>query len=176
MRSDPTNNTKLIGGIVLIVLGLIFFAMTQGILNLSWGGLWPIFLVLVGIVGLARAFETGSPTRRAGAVMGSSIVLLMGAFFFATTLGLLDWSDHQALWPVYPLIVGIALLAGYFASGRERTNFLTGGLIVSAASLVFLFFSLTSTSYSTLGRLWPLFLIAAGILLVVQQRRPARRS
>lgn len=174
MSSDSTNSAKLIGGILLIVLGLIFFGMTQGLLNVSWGALWPIFLVVGGIVGLTRAFETDSPTRRAGAVLGSSIVLLMGAFFFATTLGLLAWDDHKALWPVYPLIVGIALLAGYFASGRVRANFLTAGLVVSAASLVFLVLSLTSTSYSTLGRLWPLFLIAVGIMLVVQQRRPAR--
>ena len=46
--------------------------------------------------------------RRAGLVIGGTIPLLVGAFFFATTIGILSWEDQGRLWPVYLLIVGVA--------------------------------------------------------------------
>src|SRR5437868_1840728 len=122
MDSKQYNYGGVISGAVLIVLGLVFLAATQGFLDLDWGNIWPVLPMLAGAAILAQAFLTDDKKRRAGLWLGGTIPLLVGAFFFATTTGILSWSDQGTLWPVYPLIVGVAFFAAYFASGREQAG------------------------------------------------------
>jgi cell wall-active antibiotic response 4TMS protein YvqF len=148
----------------------VFLAATQGFLNLDWGNIWPVFLMLIGAGGLAQALLTEDRNRRAGMVLGSTIPLLLGAFFFANTTGVLSWSDQGMLWPVYPLILGVAFFAAYFASGREQAGYLVPGTILSLVGVVFLGITLTGTSYDSIGKVWPIFLIIAGVLLLIWPR------
>src|SRR5438105_1092480 len=116
MNTKQYTNNNIAGGILLIALGLIFFAATQGVLNLDWGNIWPAFVMLPGVIGIGQAFAVQDSKRRAGQVFGSAILILLGAYFFATTMGVLSWG----LWPIYPLIVGVAFLAAYITSGFEE--------------------------------------------------------
>lgn len=169
-------NSSVAGGLALIVLGLILFAVTQGMFEISLGNLWPAFLVLAGALALVRAYTVPDPGARAAMVLGGTILLLLGAFFFATTLGLISWGDHGTLWPIYPLIVGVAFFAGYFASGRQLTAFLIPGGILAFLALVFLGIMLAGSSFAVIGRLWPLFLIIGGVLLLVMPRMSVKRE
>lgn len=163
------NNSSMIGGIVLIVLGLIFFAATQGAFSLDWGNIWPAFVILAGVVMLARAFSTANPVERSGSAIGGTLVTLLGALFFATTFGVISWG----LWPVYPLIVAAALLAGYFASARENSRLLVPAAVLALVGIVFLGLDITGAGYRAIGQLWPIFLIIAGVLVLAQgSRRP----
>jgi hypothetical protein len=170
MDTKENNYGGAIGGAILIVLGLVFLAATQGFFSLDWGTIWPLFPMLAGAAGLAQAFLVEDRNRPAGLVLGGMIPLLVGAFFFATTMGLISWSDQGTLWPVYPLIVGVAFFAAYFVSGREQPAYLVPGAILSLVALVFLGIMLTGSSYSLIGRFWPLFLIIAGVLLLIAPR------
>ncbi|HEY0070227.1 MAG TPA: hypothetical protein VGE04_09695 [Chloroflexia bacterium] len=169
-------NISMVGGLVLIVLGVILFAVTQGAFNLNWGNIWPPLIMLAGVVILVRAFRARDAGARSGMVLGGTILLLLGAFFFATTVGLISWGDQGALWPMYPLIVGVAFFAAYFASGRETSAYLVPGVILTLVAVVFLGIILSGSSYAILGRLWPIFLVIGGVLLLVMPRVALKRS
>jgi hypothetical protein len=166
METRTQNYASMVGGIVLILLGIIFFAVTQGAFDLNWGSIWPIFPMLAGLGLIMLGFTTESPQSRGALVFSGSIPLLVGAFFFATTTGIFSRGDQGTLWPVYPLIVGVAFFAGYLASGMRNVYFLIPGAMLVLVSLVFFAVTLTD-SYDLLGKLWPIFLIAAGVLILV---------
>lgn len=170
MDTRNYRNGSMIVGVLLIVLGVVFFAVTQGAFGISWENMWPLFPALFGLVVLALAFTAHSPTSRALLVAGGTIPFLIGLFFFATTTGVLSWEDQGILWPVYPLIVGVACIAAYFASDREQPWYLWPGGICALVGAAFLTITLTGTPYSYFDKIWPLFLILAGVLLMVVPR------
>ncbi|MFL5732773.1 MAG: LiaI-LiaF-like domain-containing protein [Chloroflexia bacterium] len=170
METKQNNYGGVMGGAILIVLGLIFLAATQGFLNLDWGNIWPLFLILAGAATLSQAIMTTGPRRRAGLVFGGTIPFLLGVFFLATITGLLSWSDQAVLWPIYPLIVGVAFLAAYFTSGREQSAYLLPGSIITLIALLFLGITLTGIGFSYIATIWPVFLIVAGLLILMGPR------
>jgi len=163
----------MVGGLVLIALGLAFFAATHGVFNLDWGNIWPVFLIISGAATLIQALNTPDPHKRGNTVVGATGLLLLGAFFLATTTGLLSWADQGTLWPIYPTIIGLSLFAGYFASGMIESKNLIPATILTLAGLVFLGVTLVG-SYDLIGKFWPIFLIIAGIIMLIAPR--ARRA
>jgi hypothetical protein len=170
MESRYYRNGSVISGVMLIMLGLIFFAATQGAFGLDWGNMWPLFPALAGLAMLVMALVADNPKARVGWVLPGTIALLMGGFFVATTSGILSWSDQAVLWPIYPLVVGVAFLAAYVASGFREPGYLIPGAIISLAGLAFLGIMLTGTSYAYIGQIWPIFLILAGVLILILPR------
>jgi hypothetical protein len=160
-------------GVLLIILGLVFLAFTQNLFGLQWsdvGDFWPVFPIIGGLFVLVPALAATSSHARGAMVFAGAIPVLVGLFFFSITLGVFSWGDLSFLWPVYPLIVGVAFLAGYAASGFKHTYYLIPGLVVSAVALVL--FAMTATgSYDLLGKLWPVFLIIAGLLMLIPRTR-----
>jgi hypothetical protein len=161
------------GGVLLIILGLVFLAFTQNLFGLQWsdvGDFWPVFPIIGGLIVLLPALAATSSHARGAIVFAGTIPVLVGLFFLSITLGVFSWADHSFLWPVYPLIVGVSFLAGYAVSGFKHNYYLIPGLIVSAVALVF--FAMTATgSYDLLGKLWPIFLIVAGLLMLIPRAR-----
>ena len=66
MQTRQVSNGATVAGIVLIVLGLVFFVVTQGAFDLNWSNIWPIFPMLVGGGMLTMAFSADSNAARAG--------------------------------------------------------------------------------------------------------------
>ncbi|HYO49607.1 MAG TPA: DUF5668 domain-containing protein [Chloroflexia bacterium] len=167
-------NSYMMAGVVLILLGLIFFAAKQGTFNLNWGTIWPAFPMLAGVLVLVQSATTGDANRRAGMVMGGMIPLLIGVFFFTFTLGLFSWGDMATLWPMFPLIVGVAFFARNLASDREENNFLLPGAILTGVAMVLLAVLQLGGPYGVTAKLWPIFLIIAGVLMLVPGLRKSR--
>jgi len=170
MDTNNYRNGSLIGGLALIVLGVIFFAAEQGAFGFNWGTIWPAFIILAGLAMLAMALIADNPRARAGWVLPGTIALLLGGFFLATTGGILSWSDQGTLWPIYPLSVGLGFLAAYLASGFTMPGFLIPGVILSIVGMVFLGISWAGASYDYIGKIWPIFLILAGALILILPR------
>jgi hypothetical protein len=156
------NQGNITGGIVLIALGLVFLAATQGFLNVNWGTIWPAFVVLAGVLGLTGLPYANTPAKRGAIVQGSTLPILLGIYFFAALNGWLSW----ALWPVYPLAIGVAFFAGYAASGFREIRFILPGTILTLTGLAFGAIVLTG-QYDLLGKIWPVLLILAGIAALV---------
>jgi hypothetical protein len=167
VASRQRNNSSIALGVSLIVVGLVFFAVTQGMFGLDWGNIWPVFPMLGGLLLLIFASSLRDRGRRAGLVLAGTIPLLLGMFFLATTMGIVSWSDQGVLWPIYPLIAGLACFAAYIASEREQSGYLIPGAVLSLVGIVFLVILLTSATGSYIARLWPLALIIAGVVVLV---------
>jgi hypothetical protein len=178
MTINRTSNSRLVLGTVLIILGLLAFIGTLGIWNfdrlfnwIDWNIVWPAAMILLGLAILSGTFLTPGGRPHPGSATFGTIVTLLGIFFLATTLGYLSWSDQGVLWPIYPLVVGIGLLVGYFTAQREQPGYLVGGLVTGTIGLAFLAVSVTN-SYQYMSMIWPLALILGGVLLLAVRPRP----
>jgi hypothetical protein len=47
-KSEPNNKRKIIPGIILVTLGLIFLLNNYGFAQIDIGRLWPLFLIIPG--------------------------------------------------------------------------------------------------------------------------------
>ena len=160
-------------GVLLILLGLVFFVVTQGAFDLNWRTAWPIFPMVAGVFLLVLAFLSPEPWRRSSLVLAGTVPLLVGLFFFSRTTGFVT-DEMSKLWPVFPLIVGAAFFAAYLASeGRARYYLVPAG-ILAVVGLVFGAILWTGGSYSILGQIWPVFLIIAGVLLLFGNMRRSK--
>jgi hypothetical protein len=152
------------------VLGLIMLATTQGVISFDWGVIWPLFPMLAGLFLLAMSLRSSSPAGRSALVLAGTIPLLLGVFFYSLTLGIFPWSDMGNLWPIFPLIVGLAFFAAYLAGGREQGYYLIPGSALVIIAVTFLTIIQVGGSNSAIGKLWPIFMVMAGVLLLVIPR------
>lgn len=114
--SDESENppARLVGALVLIALGVLFFLSEFDVLDLS-GNWWAIFILAPGLYLLWRAYQTYSETGAlAGQVAsqagGGAVLLVIGLIFLFD----LDWGRF---WPLILIVVGVAALLG---AGRGR--------------------------------------------------------
>jgi len=152
-------------GMVLIGVGLWFTIDTFLVPLPGPDRLWPFAMVLFGLATLGSFLLGGMGDP--GRVFPGMASLLIGGFFLLITLGPLDWDQMNALWPVFPMLGGVAFFWTWLAHfGREN------GLLVPAAlgigtGVIGLFFTLTPLGPGVVAVAWPLILIGAGILMVV---------
>lgn len=108
----------------------------------------------------------GAHTNR---ILGTALVA-SGLFMLLSELGLtpLGW-----LWPLILLLIGGAILYGYYRERDDSGKVFSGVTVV----LIALFFVLVQMDALLIGRHWPFFLLAPGIgLLVMAQIDEQRRD
>ena len=152
------------GGLIIIAIGVWFLMSSLGVNLPNIGNLWPVFPTLGGFAFLA-AYLFGNE-KDSGFLIPGVGGFLTGLFFFLFTFGIYEWGEMSRLWPVFPLIGGIAFLAMFMA---ERD----GGLLVPAfggigVGIVGLLFTMTGLSLAWLSTYWPVILIILGIIVLVQ--------
>lgn len=161
-----------------MALGLWFFAQRLGVDLPPLYNLWPALPFAIGAGGLL-SFVSGR-RRSPAAIWNGVAFVLVGAFFFGFTLGPLQWSQMQDLWPVLPMIAGVAFLATWMAGGCKDTGLLVPsvlGLAVGAVGLGWTLELLQNWLLPAVEFGWPLLLIALGLALVVRSfLRPASES
>ena len=103
-------NGPWIGGVILIVLGVIFLLQNFGFpLPQNW---WAVFILIPAAAAFNGAWQTyrrkGQVTAgvSAAAISGTILTLLAVAFFFNF--------DFGKYWPVILILLGIAALSGGF--------------------------------------------------------------
>lgn len=155
---------SMLGGLVIIGIGIWFLMASLGVDLPSIGNMWPIFPTLGGMAFLV-AYLTGKE-KDSGFLIPGVGGFLIGLFFFLFTFGVYEWAEMDRLWPVFPLIGGIAFLAMYLVE-RE------GGLLVPAiggigVGIVGLFFTMSGLSLAWLGTYWPVILIIVGLIVLAK--------
>lgn len=150
-------NKSLVTGIVLIVIGGVF--LLPGFTDLTLRDLWPVLMLAPGIL-----FFLGflADRKSYGLLMPGAILTTYGLVFFYCTIS--GWSSMQVLWPFYLVGPGIGFFLMYHF-GRKETALLVPGTILTLLGLIFI---LRSTDYDYL---WPVVIIIAGAVLILNSRR-----
>ncbi|SUY47902.1 membrane protein [Clostridium putrefaciens] len=103
-------------GIILILLGLsalinrIFF-----IDILSFRNLWPLLLLIPGILFEVKYFET---RKDPGTLVPGGILTTLGTLFLIENVS--SFHMKKYIWPLYPLSVAIGLFQLYWFGNREK--------------------------------------------------------
>ena len=123
--NSSRGNVRLIIGSVLIVLGGLLLLSNTDVINLDWGWdfirtWWPIILIAWGLWELVSG---GFRFR-----MWPVVLLLLGIGFQLSALDLWEW-DFSVVWPVFIVIVGLAILLRR-RGRRERHRRRASGLVV----------------------------------------------
>jgi hypothetical protein len=103
----------LTGGLILILLGVLFYYSTIGTTAINYGNFWQYFLIGVGAIlilqGMIRYAEHGRPYI--GSFIGGAVLIVIGYAFVS--------SNNFNLWPLILVVLGIAAIASAFASRRR---------------------------------------------------------
>lgn len=169
-----------LGAFILIALGLWFLAQNLHVPLPGLGAMWPILLVLGGLLALG-VYLTGR-THDPGQVFIGVAAPLLGVFFFLFTLNVrlplpglhesgVTWGDMGRLWPAFPLIGGLAILAQFAVDPRrDWGNFVLGvlAIVVGAVAFPFTLGLWPGELGTTLLNLWPVLLIVLGLAALLQ--------
>lgn len=109
------HNEKLVPGMVLVGLGFIFLFQSFGVLSVGWGKIWPLFILVPGVVMIVNAWreyaQDGDFDR--GQAFGGVMAILVGTIFFFD----LDWGK---VWPLFLIIPGLGMLLGWLGDDEEE--------------------------------------------------------
>ena len=157
-EEEVMNKFPNILGIVLLLMGIILLLSNFGFIEISWKHLWPLFLLVPGIL-----FEFGFFIYRkdAGLLVPGGILTTYGLLFLANTI--YGWQLMGYLWPVFLLGVAIGLFQLYLFGERENGLLIPVG-ILTALSLFFLITHLVNINFKIIAGIIFIF-IGLGIIL-----------
>ncbi len=99
----------------------------------------------------------------------AGVILLVIGLWAALDVLDLDLPDLEETWPAIPTFGGLVLIAGYLLGRRRQDRWMlipgTGCLL---AGCFFFLLTLGPFYWDDMGRLWPFFVAAAGLVFVVR--------
>ena len=108
----------LTGGLILILLGVLFYLAQNSLVTITWSNWWAYFLFGLGIIvviqGFVRYTQGGYFT---GSVIGGGALMAIGLAFISGSI--------PEFWPLILIALGIVAIALAFA-GRRRTEVPSG--------------------------------------------------
>lgn len=104
-RSHRHGFSAVFAGLLLILLGVLLFLASQGIV--SWDKWWQLFLIGLGVILLIDVFLRYSQDKARGFPMGriiaAIVLIVIGVVFIISAV---NW------WPLVLVVVGVAILIG----------------------------------------------------------------
>ncbi|MGE5530478.1 MAG: LiaI-LiaF-like domain-containing protein [Patescibacteria group bacterium] len=161
------HSARLVFGVVLILLGVIFLLPNLDLPLFGWGNIWPFFIILGGL-----AFLLGwvlSPGHDEGLAFVGTGTLLVGVFLALFAWDILSWWEMGKWWPGFPLIGGLAFLALWAAGRAEDPGVLVpalGGIAIGGVAFLFTF---GLVGLEIAARWWPLLIMALGVAILASR-------
>jgi len=154
-------------GFSLMLLGLTFLlGFVAGVSR------FPVFLSFLFLVA-GSLFSTLAIklNKRPSYIFFASFFFMVGFFVFFTALGIIPRFFFFRAWPLIAVFSGLALLpTGWCHYGAFRSNFVVPScafLLLGSTLLIFSFRLVTFSFKQFILNWWPLFIILAGIILVI---------
>jgi hypothetical protein len=160
------SRTRLIGGLILVLLGGWLLALQivpglESIIDLEFS--WPLLVIAFGVILLIFGLLTSAP----GMAVPACIVGGIGALlYYQNTTG--DWTSWAYAWALIPGFAGVgSILAGILGENPRRSIRDGLNMIVFSAILFVVFGSLFG-GLNLLGDYWPALLILLGVWILIQ--------
>jgi hypothetical protein len=101
------------GGLVLVLLGVLFYLAQTNYITITWSNWWEYFIIGLGFILIIQGLvRWGSRGRMyTGSFIGGAVLIVVGAVFVSEA--------NIELWPLILVVIGIAVVASAF-TGRRR--------------------------------------------------------
>ena len=114
--------------------------------------------------------------RRRGSFIPGLILILIGGWFLAANLGV-RLPDLSALWPIFPLVGGLAAIFDYFRGGRHDSGKIFVGVAAVGVGVFFFMFTLGRLEWAQMSNYWPVFVLIGSAAFFAQWLvDPSRRG
>ena len=156
----------IIPGLLLVLLGAYLLAQNLNVPLPGLDALWPVFPLIFGLAFVTQFFLGGRTDD--GLIFVGVAGTLVGAFFFAFTLGRLSWGQMGTYWPIFVLIGGVAFLAQWLVRPAQRGMLVPAflALIVGLVALALNLRLVNAALAEQLSKLWPVLLILGGLAVL----------
>ncbi len=177
---DTKKRTSLVGGIILIVLGIVF-AITQ-IIPFEKGQFWPFYIIGAGVLLFVLGAFLGAPDMAIPAciVAGIGGILYWQASQFNAIPNI--YASWAYVWALIPGFVAIGMaLAALMGAHKRYSLFDIIDTLLTSLVLFMIFFAIFGPMFGhTLGFLgpyWPLLIAGAGVIILIRGfMRPRKES
>lgn len=162
---DRRNRSQLGVGVLLVLLGVWFFAVRQVPALRAWSDLqfeWPFYVIGAGALILVIGLVTGAPAM---SIPASIVAGIGGILYYQNRSG--DWDSWSFLWTLIPGFVGVgSILTGVFGENTRR-NLVHGLNLVVISAVLFLVFAGLMRRLNILGPYGPaVVLILMGLYVI----------
>ena len=159
-------NKNLVLGILVLIVGGVLLIWRMGSLP-SFQALWPLPVLLLGLVFLYRVFLSGKSRRY---ILPGMVLSLAGLFFLLQDT-VLPQRSLAKVWPAFMFIIGLSLLPyGFVKKGNARTAIVIPAFGLIGLGFIFFPFSLGWVKESFTDFVltwWPGLLLLTGGLLIL---------
>lgn len=154
--------TNLVGGIILILLGLLFLAREIAPQYFQFWE-WPFFIIGLGVVFFIWAIVSGTGGL---AVPGAILSGIGGIFYYQNMSG--DWESWSYIWSLIPAFVGVGVMIGGLIDKNYKDAFSGGLTLIVISAILFLVFGSAFGLDLEFTQYWPVLLIALGLISLVR--------
>ncbi len=149
-------------GLFLLFIGVLLILSNFGVIEIIWENLWPLFLLIPGIVFELSYFIS---RKDAGLLVPGGILITYGLLFLVNVI--YGWRLMEYLWPIFPLGVAIGLFQLFLFGGREK------GLLIPVGILgdISLFFLINKLFFIDFGLLAGIVLVVIGIWIIFKKAK-----
>jgi hypothetical protein len=159
------NRTQLALGVLLVLLGLWFFAVRQLPALKAWTEVefaWPFYVIGAGAIILLIGLLTGAPAM---AVPACIVAGIGGILYYQQLFN--DWESWSFLWTLIPGFVGVGTILTGLLGENTRHNLAHGVNLVVISAILFVVFAAIFQRLNLLGPYGPaLLLVALGLYVI----------
>jgi hypothetical protein len=171
---DTNRRGNLVVGLLLLVIGGWFLAAQfnpamANLIQIDYQ--WPLIVVGVGLFFFLMSLLMRTPGL---AVPASIIGGIGGILYYQNSTG--DWASWAYAWALIPGFVGFGVLLMHLLEGRLWAGLREGVGLMIFSLFMFGIFSGFLGGPRIFGQLWPLFLIGAGLWILIKNMRENRVS
>jgi hypothetical protein len=154
--------SAIVGGVILILLGLLFLAneIFPNIFNF-WS--WPFILIAVGLVFLFWAIfsQTG------GLAVPGMILSGLGAIFYYQTFTE-NWESWSYIWALIPGFIGLGVFLGGIIDKKFKEGLNSGLTLILISAILFFAFGSAFGLQHGIIMYWPVLLVALGVIALIR--------